>query len=245
LIRANYLLSHADRLRRAGGDAKQVDRPFPGSQPHGLDLHPPLYPNYQFAFPIDLSLFTLDKSRVAEDEYVQVLLCDLYYLLALAAERQAPLSHITYEYILCLHRQLLPYIPDSIDINNSTPPPASTSSHADIQSREPLRLSVFILTSCLLSDPSESQSRNLAALATQLRSVLGLTHNLTTWTPFPGALVWCYAIGLRFADPQRDRTWFLMQFLRTSHACTMKTWEETSKSIEVVTYGLERIRFVD
>jgi hypothetical protein len=246
MIRAHFLLFHADRLRRAGGDAKQFDRSFPGPYLYGPDLHPPLCSNDRFTFPADLSLFTLSQKCLAEDQYIQVLLCDLYHLLALATDWQTSLDHSTYEYILCLQKQLLPYVPEQcfLDLNSSTSPPAFASSNKDNKFCEPLRLSIFILTSCLLSDPSESQSRNLAALATQLRFVLGLAHNHTTWFPFPGALVWCYAIGLRFADPQRDRTWFLMQFLRTSHACAMKSWEETSKSMEVVTYGLERIRHI-
>jgi len=244
LICAHFLLSRADRLRRTSSNARPPYGSFSNSQSDEPDSDLRLRANYQFALPVDLTLFTLNHTSMNKDQYIHVLLCDLYLLLAPNVDWHNPLYPPTYEYVVGLHNQLLPYILDQdlSSMHSSTSAPTYTSSGIDNQFYGPLRQSLFILTSCLLTNPCEGEPQSLSSLVSKLRSMLSLVHNHIAWTPFPGALVWCYAIGLRFADPQLDQKWFLMQFLRVSHSCTMKKWEETAKSMEVVTYGLERIR---
>ena len=246
------MLSYADRLRRAGDDDNQNNHTSitPQLLESGTAQNP--YSNYQFAFPVNLSLFTLNQPSLAEDQHIiSLLLCDLYNILAIAANSQvAPLSHSIYEYIVSQHDQLLSYLTDQdyIHTNISTPVSGPTSFDANDLCITSLRLSIFILTSSLFSSHDEEgahQTQNLANLASRLRVLLSSTvsgmHIDTNWMPFLGALMWCHAIGLRFAGPQLDRTWFMMHFLRVAQLTALESWEETSRSIEVIVCTLEQI----
>jgi hypothetical protein len=246
------VLSYADRLRRAGDDDSHSNHTSITPQLLGSGTAQYPYSDYQFAFPINLSLFTLNQPSLAKDQHIiYLLLCDLHNILAIAANRQiAPLSHSVYEYVVFQYDQLLPYITDQDHIHTdiSTLVPGPTSLDANDLCIAPLRLSIFILTSFLFSSHDEEgahQTQNLANLVSRLRALLSSTvsgiHINTNWAPFLGALVWCHAIGLRFAGPQFDRTWFMMHFLRVAQLSALESWEETSRSIEVIVCTLERI----
>jgi len=230
------LISYADRLRRAGDN----DRTSSNPRPHKQGTRSYTYSNYQFALPLDSLLFTFGQPSLAEKHYpIYVLLSDLYHILSIAADRRiTSLNPTVYDYIISEHRKPLPYVSnqDPIKTDHISNPDTAT---LDIVA--PLRLSTFILTSYLLSGHDEYQTQSTAQLVSHLRSLLN-SRNHTNWVPFQGALVWCLAIGLRFANPQRDRTWFLMQFMRVSHRCVLEMWYETSRSLEVLVPSLERIR---
>jgi hypothetical protein len=207
---------------------------------------------YQFASPVDLSLFTLSQPSLADRHSISDLLCDLYHILSIATSSQATaLSRPTYEYVVSRHNQLISYISNHGHPNTSQFLPISSSTVANDPHLTALRLCTLILTSYLLSShykTKEDQTKNLTNLVSQLRALLNSSaselHNRVGWLPFPGALVWCHAIGLRFAGSRRDRTWFLMEFLRVAHLCILETWEKTSKSMEVIVCGLVRIERV-
>ena len=251
------MLSYTDRLRRARDDENSHHNHISGSiQSLIQNADPQLDPDSQFADPIDFSVFTFGQRSIAEDDrLVQALLCDLYHILSIAASHQMALpSRLTYERVISLHQSLLSHILDQDTPSNGHPIPTprhissdATRSNNHYQLIAPLQLSTFILTSYLLFSSRNGeapQTQSLARLASRLRALLDSRrrdHISSCWLPFPGALAWCHAIGLRFADPQRDRTWFLMQFLRVTHLSVLETWEETSRSIEMVVYGLERV----
>lgn len=185
-----------------------------------------------------------------EHHFIHILLCDLYHILFIAACRQtAPLHHSTYEYVTSRHKELLSHVLDQEPANTLHPAHESstTSNDTNDQRIAPLRLSVLILTSWILSSSEKQdkdQAQNLTGLTARLRALLdssnsGLHHQIK-WLPFPGALMWCHAIGLRFGDQRYDRMWFLMQFLRVSHLGVLETWEETSRSLEMIVRSLER-----
>ena len=239
LIRSNHILSYVDCLRRAG-DNDHLNHTSSGPRPHEQNTRSYPYYNDQFATPLDFSLFTFGQPSLGEDHHLTyVLLSDLYDIVSIAASYQtSPLKHSTYDYLISKHEQLLPYISNQ-DLTK-TDHFISNLGTTTLDAVAPLRLSTFILTSCLLSSHDEYLPQRPVKLVSQLRSLLS-SRNHTNWTPFQGALVWCLAIGLRFADPRRDRTWFLMQFLRVTHLCVLETWDETSRSLELLVYGLERI----
>lgn len=224
LIRADRLLSYADRIRRAGNlDNRQVRQ----------------YSNFQVSFPLDLSMFNLGQSSWIEDHLlIYSPLNDLYRIFSMVSGGQnLSLNRSDYDFLTSQHQSLAQYIPsehlaDKENFISSLGP----ESHDAITA---LRLSTMILTSSVLSD-NEIMVAKLAGLASQLRSLLS-ANNYPNWNPLQGMLVWCLAIGLRFADPQRDRTWFLMQFLRVTHLCVLEAWDVTSRSLEVLVGGLERI----
>lgn len=207
-----------------------------------------LYPEYQMALPADFSLFIFGHPSLPEGNHVvYTLLCDLYHILSIAATSHiAPLTSSTYEYILSQHRHLLFYISDqdAANTDDSISIFSSPPGNADDLHIAPLRLSVFILTSCLLcrrDEKEEGQAQNLARLAARLRALLTAgSRDDAIWMPFLGALIWCRAIGLRFAD-RHDRTWFVMQFLCSAQNGVLKMWEETSRCMDIIVCSLERI----
>jgi hypothetical protein len=110
----------------------------------------------------------------------------------------------------------------------------------------PLQLSIFMVASCLLYGAEGDQRSSLAASASRLR---GLLTKLVTQIElhetgimlFPGALVWCYAIGIRFSDPERDQKWFMVQFLRTTQAWMAGAFDEMSRNSRMIVDCMERI----
>ncbi|TAQ87783.1 hypothetical protein B7494_g3881 [Chlorociboria aeruginascens] len=226
LSRCHYILSYADRLRRAANNDNTYNHT--SSSFILIDSHP--HPDYQFIFPFDFALFTLGQAGLNENYNLDyTVLSNLYHILSMATSSQvSPPNRSTYEYLLSQHERLRSHITDQDTISANNPRIA------------PVCLSTFILTSSLLAPHN-----NLPALASQLRTLLGSTtngpHKYAHWTPFLGALIWCHAIGLRFADARRDRTWFLMQFLRAAQLGMLERWEETGRSTSAVVGGLERI----
>ena len=252
LTRCHYVLSYADRLRRVGGTDN-----FNNHSSRTLlveqdgDLQSKLADN-EFHFPVNISLFTLRQPNLSDgDQLVHCLLCDLHYTLSIAVRSQkTPPSSLRYYYIVSIHEQLFPYIigQDRTSTDTSTLVPGPTSLEVNDSRITPLRLAIFILTSWVLfssGDQLESQSLGLANLASRLRVLLSSTvsglHINANWMPYPGALMWCHAIGVRFAGLQCDRTWFMMHFLRLAQLSTLESWEEASKSIHAIVSGLEQI----
>jgi hypothetical protein len=255
LTRGHYMLLYTDRLRQTASN--EYDRDYLSHKHHSSQessyLNP--YPNYQFALPVDFSLFTFNHPSVdGDDHLIYVLLSNLYSIVSIAASCGiSPIGRSNYEYLLSQHDELRHSIRHQGETHNTRVFPTSNlfSFNDDNIFIMSVRLSTFILTSYLLSSSEEEEkpTQETARLATRLRTLLssstGQTYSHTDWMPFPGASVWCYAIGIRFADPQRDRTWFLMQFLRVAHMGVLETWDETSRSLEAITCGLERIRRVN
>lgn len=240
VIRSNHLLSCVDCLRRAGNNDHLADASMADPHFYEQEARTHSYFKYQFALPLHSSLFTFGQPCLAEDNHpIYALLSELYDTLSISVRRQSlPTSRSIYNRLVSRHEELLPHISyqDHPKTNHLISNPAATIP----DTIAPLRLSIFILLSCLLSANEKHQTQSSVKLASQLRIMLS-SRNHTNWEPFQGALIWCLAIGLRFADARPDRTWFMMQFLRVTHRCVLSTWDEASRSLEVVVYGLERV----
>ena len=238
VIRSNHLLSCVDCLRRAGNNGHLAHAST--ADPHKQDARMHSYFKYQFALPLQSSLFTFGQPCHAGDHHlIYTLLGDLYDTLSIATICQSSsISRSIYDRLISRQEELLPHI--SCQDYNKKGHPISNYCTTILDTIAPLRFSIFILISCLLFGNDIYQTQSPVKLASQLRVLLS-SPNHTSWEPFQGALVWCLAIGLRFADARLDRTWFMMQFLRVAHRCVLNAWDETSKSLEVVVYGLERI----
>lgn len=193
-----------------------------------------------------LSVFTLGQQSLPTDYgIVFTLLEDLYDIILISAgvNKTSRTKEEIHRYVASKHRAMFPYFESrsnaeaSAEIHPSTP--------AEDYRIAPLRLLILILCSCLQYGFKPGHDSVLANLASQLRQLLESSGMLADyhaqWMPFVGALVWCYAIGVRFAEGKRDRTWFLMQFLRTSQSYILDATEVTSSSISMVLDGLEGI----
>lgn len=252
LTQCHYMLSYADRLRRTGDHDNRYIHASRGSHISEPDMEPQRYHDYQFAFPFDLSLFTLGQPILNDAHHLLYdPLQELYRILSISTSFQpGSLSGSTYDYVVSLHNRLFPYLPNQeLALTNSPVPDLGhTLADANDWRIAPARLSTFILTSYLLCNNAEKEedSRALTKLASSLRTLLGsavdVSRNHADWIPFPGALLWCHAIGVQFAHPGHDRTWFLMQFLRVSHPSILEAWEATSRSrSDCIQSGTDRL----
>jgi len=231
------MLSHADHLRRMNIHPDQIalhdaNTERTRSLPGGTRL-PGNYWPFTFGSP------TLAESYDAN----YVLLCDLRHILGIAESSKIPISRSAHDYIISQHAKLLSHIEDPL--GSALGPPSLVVNESR---NAPIRLSIFMLTECLLNGNGmecEEQASRLSFLVSRLRDLLRASdsklHISAEWTPFRGALMWCHAIGLRFAGTQSDRTWFMMHFLRVAQHSALERWTETSTSMEMIVGGLEWI----
>jgi hypothetical protein len=229
LIIGLTLTEQANRLRIAGS-SRLVDAPSQADPSLQFQSQP------EFAFPMDAALFTFGQPASAENSHlIYLLLGDLYHVVSIAASsQQKKVNRSTYENVASQRKRMIPYI-------------SSSDEHDVDPSIAPLQLSIFIVASCLLFGADGDQRYALAATASRLRSLLfklegesgllGVDLRL-----FPGALVWCYAIGARFSDPQRDQKWFLMQFVRTTHTWISEGFDQISTNARMIVGCLEGIK---
>jgi hypothetical protein len=206
-------------------------------------VEPPILENpfdTQFSFPVDFALFTFGHHCPYEDNsLIYSLLGDLYSVLSIAeSSGEAMVAPATHEYIAyqrerAYHPISLNTIQDCIDQGDGENIMAA-----------PIRLCTFLLTSYLISGTEIHEACSLAQITSIVRTRLSATRigieYSTTWIPFPGALLWCYAIGLWFADT-KDKTWFRMHFLRISHLGVLEKWDEACKSIFLISKALRNI----
>lgn len=233
------LVEQANRLRIAGNN-KPVEAPFQA----GLTLQ--LLSSLQFAFPMDASIFTFGQPASAEDSYlIYLLLGDLYHVVSVAASCQTLVNRSTYEYVASQRKRMLPLVTTSVLNDDEGFVLKETEDDTDLRLL-PLQLSIFLVASCLLFGAGDDQRHFLAASASRLRSLLTKLGAPSEYydadlTLFPGALVWCYAIGVRFSDPKRDQKWFLLQFLRTTHVWMPGAFDEMSRNARMIVDCMECI----
>jgi hypothetical protein len=222
------LLDETNRLCMASGTAR-------APPDLGLPSH------FQFSFPADLNLFTFGCHSPSEDNsLIYSLTGELYNVLSIAEiSGDGPVAQSTYDYVASLWRHTLLEI--AIDDNQHT---TAQGIKADVRAA-PIRLCIFLLASHLLPGPEFPHNQPPSQLASQLRALVDPTcsglGSETAWDSFPGALGWCCAIGLRFADAG-DRTWFVVNFLKLYHPWLLVKWEETSKSMCLVTSAVDKIQ---
>lgn len=194
----------------------------------------------QFSFPVDFALFTFGHHCPFENNsLIYSLLGDLYIVLSIAGSSdEAPVPLATYAYIVYQRERACS--PISFDAAQDN---INQGDKGNIMA-VPICHSIFLLTSHLLSGVEDYEVGSLAQIASNIRKLLsetriGVEYSIA-WIPFPGALLWCYAIGVRFAGP-KDKTWFLMQFLRVSHLGVLEKWDEACKSIFLISKALGNI----
>jgi hypothetical protein len=228
LTRGFFLLDQTNRLRMASNKATKPSAPE-------------LPFDFQFSCPVDFALFTLGHKRSSwEISPIYSLMMELHNVLSIAdSSRVTPVSKHSYDYVASrwnhLSQDIVAYAGQE-EISNGINENTSTA---------PIRLCIFMLASYLLSSQELYQNQSLSQLASQMRALLSVTgigvDYHTAWIPFPGTLLWCCAIGIRFAGPS-DKTWFLMQFLRISHSWLLERWEETCKNICLVARAVENMQ---
>ena len=190
---------------------------------------------------MDVSLFSFGQfASVEKNHAVYLLLGDLYHLVAISISSQGKqVSCLTYEYVASQRERMLatPVCNDDGNCTSAKPVEAQLAV---------LQLSIFILASCLLFGADGEQRHFLAKLVSRLRN---LFTKLGNWSEdqeaslrqFPGALLWCYATGVRFSDPKFDQKWFLIQFLGVTHAWMSDAVDEMLMNARMISGCLERI----
>jgi hypothetical protein len=203
---------------------------------------PPIVRNLsstQFLFPVDFVLFTFGDRCPSEDNtQIHSLLVDFYSILSIAEASRDPLVAATTHDYMAYQRQLSYqhiFLDDIQGINHRIEENTMSA---------PIHLCIFLLGSYLLSGSHIYEASSLAQIASKIRThfsstSIGLAYT-TACIPFPGALLWCYAVGVRFAGPE-DKTWFLMQFLRVSHWGFLEKREQACKSLLLVVNALENV----
>ncbi|KAH8653521.1 hypothetical protein BX600DRAFT_515788 [Xylariales sp. PMI_506] len=236
-LRCSKLLDQSNRLRQMGDHVSGRTKESEASHPHLFNLSVP---------PQDFSVFTLDLEHGLNDQGVVCgLLKDLYQVVSIAIQLSTSpaASQTVYDYVVSVYNRVLQSLDD--------PPSKGGVSVSDYELTEehspivaPLRLTVLMLCSCLLYG-EYGAGETLARLANRLRGLFESRRTMlefhTQWSPFVGGLLWCQAIGVRFAVGKRDRTWFLMQFLRISQSYILDDCPNISESIAMVLDGLENI----
>jgi hypothetical protein len=213
-----FLIDQANGLRTASLGA-------------GDKADPEVQIDFQFCFPVDTAIFTLTRETNSSDWWnSSTPLWDMYNLLSIASSSDTLVSQSTYEYIMSQRVHIRDDI-CSDDVREGI-----------IQG---VLLCVSMLSSHLLSRSDSVQNQPVSQLAFQLRVlfVMNGIEALGGAKPphIPGALVWCYAIGARFAD-QDEKPWFFMHFLRTCHSCYLENWEQARLNIGLVTSALISIQ---
>ena len=235
LIVGLTLTEQANRLRIAGR-SRLVDA-FSQADPYLQFQSQP-----DFAFPMDSALFTFGQPASEEiNGLIYLLLGDLYHVVSIAASsQQRQVNRPTYENVVSQRIRMLS------DISSSDSKTEERNNKVDPRFM-PLQLSIFIVASCLLFGAEGDKKNTLAESASHLRSRL-IKLEAESEQPvedsrqFPGALVWCYAIGARFSDPQCDQKWFLMQFVRSTHTWISEGFDHLSKNAKMIVGCLEGIR---
>jgi hypothetical protein len=169
-----------------------------------------------FSLPVDFALFTLGYDYQPDEQHpTYSLVADLYTLISIAKQAgEAPVSKPTYTYVESQRYHLEQKV-----AGTGLEDDASLGIDEKMRAA-PICLCMFMLASVLLSGSEPPQHDFLSTNSSQLRALLSTTgtgtEHHTVWTRFPGALLWCLTIGVRFAD-QTDKTWFPMQFMKTAH----------------------------
>ncbi|KAE9367056.1 hypothetical protein N431DRAFT_515833 [Stipitochalara longipes BDJ] len=231
LSRWFFLLDQTNRLRMASEKSQKRGAPTSFEIPS----------TEVFSFPMDFALFTFgDHFQSEEKDFSCNLLVDLYTLLSIA-KTSNKFANIpsTLDYVASQWHDIVQKVAGNASQINTWEEDNEKWITASIH------LGMFILASILLSGSKISQPYSVSAMYSQLRSLLGTTIAGTkrhgVWARFTGALLWCLAIGARCAE-QKDKTWFLMLFMKTAYPWLLVRQEETSKNMCLVSSALEEIK---
>jgi hypothetical protein len=205
------------------------------------DLASKLPLHSQATYPIDLSLFTFRQPRLTEDDYlVYILLSDLYHVVCIATNFvNARVSQPTYDYIASQQKRMIACM-EEVPGSNGEPRNIEKIDHGIDPIILPLRLSILLVSSCLILGTETDRIPSLTALASRLRRTMS-GSGLDRSSQFPGALVWCYAIGARFSNTDCDQRWFLVQFLRSTLAWMAEALEILLKNVKTIVGCMEII----
>lgn len=189
----------------------------------------------QLARPMDVSIFTFGHLGLSEsDSPTYSLIGDLYHLM-LVASHEIAVSQSTYEYVASKWKWMFAYLRESEgELRDGTDDCADPLVKA-------LQLNILIVSSCLLLGAEGDQKFYLAGLASRMRSVLTAISGSELSSKFPGALIWCYAIGARFSS-QYDQKWFLVQFLRCTQVSMEGALEILLQNVKIVVDCMENIK---
>lgn len=215
-------------------DPKNIDKKL------GLDFSF----DYRISIPVDLHIFTLGNDCSSQmDTLLYILVGDLYYMLWIADQSsKGPVAQTTYDYVSAQWNDLYQNLRSD---DNFSP---FLLSHSEDIRIAPMRLSIFIYATYLLdSKLSQSPTQNIpiASLVSQLKKLLAKTgygieaHSL--WMPFPGALLCCHAVGMRFAETE-EKMWFTMQFMKLAHPWLIERWEDSFKTVGLVLSTVRNIK---
>jgi hypothetical protein len=191
-----------------------------------------------------LSLFTFNLNTVEMNQaYMIEPLKDLFNVIYAATCQTTPIFDLSvYNYLELQHKKLSNIFQSQ---GAADPTPSGYNDPRII----PIQLCSFILTSHFHERKLPLQidtAKHSQSLASSLRAMLNPTtagsHMHAVWMPFPGGLAWCHAIGFFFASEKKDRTWFLMQFLRVSHFWVLDKWDESTKSIDTILSRLQDLK---
>ncbi|KAH8590551.1 hypothetical protein B0O99DRAFT_304920 [Bisporella sp. PMI_857] len=226
VAQANYL--------RIAGENKPMTRQYQSSTLLKLQ------PNFQFTSPFDVSIFTFGQPASAEENHLAyILLGDIYHLSSIGRNcRHTKIDQSTYEYVDSQRRHMLKQVEAASLTDSGIHALVGDDNDCDLGIM-PLKLSMLLLSSWLLFGTAGNMRQSLVAVASQLRRTLTIIGTQKEYhganiALFPGALIWCYAMGLRFSNPKRDQKWFLVQFLSTTHKWMPEASNNLSKSIQTI-----------
>lgn len=213
-----FLLDHADALNMTLGEVEEHD--------------------LQLSLPVDVGIFVFGSNySLTENTSIVTLLGELHFMLWIAQKYSQ--GRITQDFCDYVYAQWCDLYQKTVVDNNVTVPEKTEDIRAS-----PIRLCIFMLATYLLG-PDMTHGIQLSQLACTLQQLLKKTgfalEAHLSWMPFPGALICCYMVGLRFAE-KLQKTWFTMLFMKLSHAWLLDDWEGASKIIYLVSDAVRKIR---
>jgi hypothetical protein len=201
-------------------------------------------PSRKVDFPTDFRLFTLGKYFINPTQFVDVSRDSVNILQYLC--RLSNISTDWHDHNPLTEIEKLSLANRWLSIRSSLLSlPSSNSSIVlgvtDDYVYESCRVAGIILSSVGLRtiDPYFSEDEPRLPYLKLLKESLERTNLFQFWHPIPGALMWVLAIGARFTEKGREKSWFLAQLARTYIVYALTQWDEVEISLKAVLYALK------